>query len=50
VRQDCEPLIISKYNKTWPADINCDDFPTYDNGVCVSPQAIQAESTEPSQG
>ncbi|XP_067929582.1 secreted frizzled-related protein 4-like [Watersipora subatra] len=43
VKSDCEPVISEKYNKTWPADIDCSTFPRYSNEVCIDPQAIQLE-------
>lgn len=44
VKSGCEPVIISKYNKTWPENIDCASFPQYNNGVCLSPQAIQLQA------
>lgn len=37
-RNDCLPIIQSKYNQTWPID--CNEFPDYDSDVCISPQAF----------
>ena len=49
VKNGCESVIVSKYNKTWPEEIDCSRFPKYDNGVCISPQAIELEALSNNQ-
>lgn len=34
VRYECLPTIRS-YNETWPKNIDCDNFPIYEKGVCI---------------
>ncbi|XP_078084650.1 secreted frizzled-related protein 3 isoform X1 [Mustelus asterias] len=38
-RDGCEP-VMRRYNHTWPDNLACEDFPVYDRGVCISPEAI----------
>ncbi|XP_059822790.1 secreted frizzled-related protein 3 isoform X2 [Hypanus sabinus] len=38
-RDGCEP-VMRQYNHTWPENLACEEFPVYDRGVCISPEAI----------
>ncbi|XP_069792004.1 secreted frizzled-related protein 3 isoform X2 [Narcine bancroftii] len=38
-RDGCEP-VMRRYNHSWPENLACQDFPVYDRGVCISPEAI----------
>ncbi|XP_007888301.1 secreted frizzled-related protein 3 [Callorhinchus milii] len=38
-RDGCEP-IMRRYNHSWPENLACEEFPMYDRGVCISPEAI----------
>ncbi|XP_030065332.1 secreted frizzled-related protein 3 isoform X1 [Microcaecilia unicolor] len=38
-RAGCEPVLI-KYQHVWPESLACEELPVYDQGVCISPEAI----------
>ena len=38
-RADCEPVML-RYNVSWPRQLDCGQFPQFDRGVCISPDAI----------
>lgn len=39
VMTDCMPT-IRKYKAKWPEDVKCNELPSYNNNVCVSPQSF----------
>lgn len=38
-KDGCEP-IMKRYDVSWPSYLSCKDLPVYDQGVCISPDAI----------
>ena len=39
VMTECMPT-IRRYKAKWPEDVNCNELPSYNNNVCVSPQSF----------
>nr|XP_045591910.1 secreted frizzled-related protein 3-like [Procambarus clarkii] len=46
-RLGCEPL-LAKFNIPWPTNLDCEALPLYDQGVCITPQAIISSDVSPS--
>ncbi|XP_071955389.1 secreted frizzled-related protein 3-like [Antedon mediterranea] len=42
VKRGCEPIML-RHKVKWPDYLACNDFPEYDRGVCISPEAIVEE-------
>lgn len=49
VQRQCEPTVL-KYNRTWPEAFSCKALPAYDEGVCISPEAIMSAAVAESKG
>lgn len=48
VREGCEPLLHS-FNVSWPDELECSNFPLYDKGLCVLPEAFVKPSKKKSK-
>lgn len=45
-RLGCEPL-LANYKIPWPSNLQCENLPVYDRGVCITPQAIISSDVTP---
>jgi hypothetical protein len=39
VKNDCLPT-LQRFGRKWPSDVNCNDMPTYEKGVCIKPESF----------
>jgi len=47
-RSGCEP-VMSRYNVSWPRELECARWPTQHRGVCISPASISQLSNNSGQ-
>lgn len=40
-RAGCEP-VLERHGLSWPTELDCAQLPVYENGVCISPEALDA--------
>ncbi|XP_031561388.1 secreted frizzled-related protein 3-like [Actinia tenebrosa] len=46
VKRECTPS-LQLFGRKWPSDVNCENMPTYEKGVCVKPESFVSHPPRP---